>query len=133
MIVKKLTEATAKKMLAGYFRSRRVEKRDSDGNFLMGKDGAILYEEKPCTVTGIALALGLESREELELIKDKKIKALVGRALLKVEESAEEKLFSKETSAGAKLFLSVNFKRYAEKEEGQNGQVSLGVCSVWAE
>ncbi len=131
--MKKLTEAKAKKLLTGYFCSRRVEKRDSDGNFVTGKTGEILYEEKPCTVTGIALALGLESREELERVQDEKVKALIGRALLKVEESAEEKLFSKDTATGAKLFLSVNFKRYADAQEKESSPASLGVCSVWAE
>ena len=50
------------------------------------------------------------------------------------EESAEEKLFFKDTSAGAKLFLSVNFKRYRQGEEATgSGDGSLGVCSVWSE
>ena len=52
-----------------------------------------------------------------------------------MEESAEEKLFSKDTAGGAKLFLSVNFKRYAENgnEEGAGVGAGLGVWSVWAE
>ena len=132
--MKKINESTAKKRLTEYFRSRYEEKRDSDGNLILGKNKEVLYEERPCTVTGIALALGMENLQELEEVSDEKVKALIQRALLKVEESAEEKLFFKDTSAGAKLFLSVNFKRYRQGEEATgSGDGSLGVCSVWAE
>jgi hypothetical protein len=119
--------------LEEYFASRRVAKRDSNGQILLARTGEILFEEKPCTVTGLALALGLSSREELALIKDKKVKALIDRALLRIEESAEEKLFSKDTVNGAKLFLATNFKRWAGAAEKEEEAPSLGVCSLWAE
>ncbi len=131
--MKRMTEEKARRLLCEYFRSRRVEKRDQEGNFVIAKTGEILFEERPCTVTGIALALGLRSREELGEIKDKKIKALVDRALLRVEENAEEKLFYKDTAAGAKLFLSVNFQRWGEGGQKEEAPLNLGVCSVWAE
>ena len=129
----KLTEEKVKRELQKYFYSRRVVKEDREGNPLRGKNGELLYDERPCTVTGVALALGMTGREELEKVQNKKIQALIRRALLRVEESAEEKLFSKDTAGGAKLFLSVNFSRWAEGAEREEGPVSLGVCSLWAE
>lgn len=131
--MKKLTEPMVRKMLAEYFNSRCAEKRDAEGNPVLSKNGEVLTEWKPCTVTGIALALGMTSREELSAVTEPKIKALIDRALLRVEESAEEKLFYKDTAGGAKLFLSVNFKRYAENGSDDGAPANLGVCSVWAE
>ncbi len=130
--MKKIKEEEARHRLREYFRSRKSEKRDADGNFITDKSGAVLTEEKPATVTGLALALGLSSREELYSLRDKKVKALVDRALLKIEEEAEEKLFSKESFQGAKLFLSCNFKRWQGGEEDMPSS-DLGICSDWAE
>lgn len=130
--MKKIKEEEARLRLREYFRSRRVEKRAADGSILTDKSGAALVEEKPATVTGIALALGLSGREELFSLTDKKVKALVDRALLKVEEEAEEKLFSKDSFQGAKLFLSCNFKRWQGGEE-ENYSSDLGIYSDWAE
>ncbi len=131
--MKKLTQRKVKEKLEDYFDSRRVVKRDSDGQVIVSKTGEILYEERPCTVTGLALALGMTSREELEQVRDQKVKALIDRALLKIEESAEEKLFFKDTAGGAKLFLATNFRRWSQNVTEESGPISLGVCSVWAE
>ena len=130
--MKKLTEESVTKKICAYFASRRVEKRSGEGEVLLGKNGEIQYEERPCTVTGLALALGL-SREELFQVKDKKIKALIDRALLKIEENAEEKLFCKDTFHGAKLFLETNFKRWQDAGQEPFDSRDLGVCSLWAE
>ncbi len=119
--------------IAAYFESRRTPARDADGSILTRKGGGVVYEEKAATVTGLALALGCSSREELFDIKEGQRKALVERALMRIEEAAEEKLFCKDTFQGAKLFLSANFKRWREGEEESEGSVDLGVCSVWAE
>jgi hypothetical protein len=131
--MKKMTEKMAEEKIGAYFLSRKVEKRGQDGEVLISKNGEIQYEEKPCTVSGLALALGFPTREKLFAIKDKKIKALVDRALLRIEENAEEKLFCKDTFHGAKLFLEANFKRWAGEGSEEEISGNLGVCSVWAE
>lgn len=118
-------------LLREYFRSRRVEKRGADGNPVVDKSGAPLWEERPSTVTGLAFALGFSAREEMLAVKNKKIKALIDRALLRIEEEAEEKLFSKDSFQGAKFFLCHNFKRWQEGEEERISD--LGICSEWAE
>ena len=129
--MKKLDEELVKKRICGYFDSRKVEKRDPEGHVLLSKSGEVLYDEKPCTVTGLALALGFSDREALFAVKNKKINVLVDRALLKIEEYAEEKLFCKDTFHGAKLFLEANYKRWKESEPDDTP--GLGVCSQWAE
>lgn len=74
----------------------------------------------PPTVTGLALALGFSSREELLQFKDAKRKQLIGKALMQIEAQAEDLLFTKEHFSGAKLFLEVNFRRWSGEstEEG---------------
>lgn len=129
--MKKMTEDLAKKRICAYFASRRVEKRDQEGNVLLNKSGEVLYDEKPCTVTGLALVLGFSDREALYGVKNKRIKVLIDRALLKIEEYAEEKLFCKDTFHGAKLFLEANYKRWQGEETTEIA--GLGVCSQWAE
>ena len=129
--MKKLTEETVKKRIQAYFESRKVPRRGAEGEILLGKGGEILFDERPCTVTGLALALGFSQREELEGIKNKKIKALVNRALLRIEEYAEEKLFFKDTFHGAKLFLEANYKRWQGEVAEEN--TSLGIFTAWAE
>ena len=52
---------------------------------------------------------------------------------LTIEENAEEKLFSKDTFHGAKLFLETNFKRWRGEGEELEGDTGLGVCTLWAE
>ena len=116
-----------------YFASRRQPRTGQDGERLTDKSGAVLYEEKAATVTGLARYLGFGSREEMLAVADKKTKALVDRALLRIEEEAEEKLFCKDTFQGAKLFLSVNFKRWREEEKSVEAETDLGVFSAWAE
>jgi len=131
--MKKLTEDKARRRIDSYFESRRKEKRNSEGELLLSKSGEVLYEEKPYTVTGLALALGFSNREELYSQENEKIKALIDRALLRIEESAEEQLFSKECFHGAKLFLEANFKRWQGKEDEDMSNIGLGVCTLWSE
>lgn len=86
----------------------------------------------PCTVTGLALALGLESREELYLFKEKEKRRLINRALLRIEEYAEERLFSKEGFSGIKMYLITNFERWQDKNEGETDAGIPDSVSKWA-
>lgn len=127
----KLTKKQAEKGIRAYFTSRRIPRLDKSGEILKNAAGEILYEEKPCTVSGLVLALGLSRREELDGIQDEKIKALVDRALLRIEESAEEKLFQKDSLQGTKLFLSVNFPRWKTGEEPAEQADDRGLFAIW--
>jgi len=108
--VKKRDYETVKKQISEYFSKRsdpKVQEQD-------GVDTSVYI--RPLTVTGLALALGLSSREELYSFKDKKTRELIEKSLMKIEENAEEKLFSKEYYQGAKLFLEVNFRRWGRTQ-----------------
>ncbi len=97
--MKKLHHAALKEQIEGYFSRCEEEKR-------------------PPTVTGLSLALGCSAREELLAYTDRRRGQLVRNALLRIENGAEEKLFSKEYFSGAKLFLEVNFSRWS----GEGGE-----------
>ena len=127
-----LTQKRAKDGIEAYFASRRIPKKDKSGAPLTDPAGAPLYEEKPYTVSGLVLALGLSRREDLDRVTDKKVRALIDRALLRIEESAEEKLFQKDLFQGTKLFLTTNFPRWqgAEPAAEESGD-GLGLFALW--
>lgn len=100
----------------------------------VGDDGLPIFDrygnpvmtspERPVTVTGLALALGFRSREELMRFKGKKAYSdELSRALSRVEQYAEERLFDKGQSSGAKFFLANNFKGWQDKPDSTDDTV----------
>lgn len=92
---------------------------DSDGNVLYGKNGKPLtYPEKPLTITGLALALGFNSRQSLLNYQGKaEFVDTIMRAKAEVERYAEERLFDKDGANGAKFSLANNFEGWKEKQQ----------------
>lgn len=104
-----------KKRVENYFSSRLQPMTDKNGNVILDENGEIINKVSlPYTLTGLALAVGLESREELFSFTDPEINRFLRMSAMKVEEYAEERLFSKEAFSGVKLFLSVNFDRWSD-------------------
>ena len=100
-----------------YFASRLAPLTDKNGNIMTDENGEIIKRiALPYTLTGLALAVGLESREELFKFEDPEISRFLKMSAMKVEEYAEERLFSKEAFSGVKLFLAVNFDRWSDSE-----------------
>jgi hypothetical protein len=74
--------------------------------------------EKTPTVSGLALALGFNSRKAMQSYNENaSCRAHIERALLKIEEFAESKLFDKGQYSGAKYFLAGNFDGWDDKKE----------------
>ena len=97
-----------------YFTSRLAPLTDKNGNIMTDEKGEIIKKiALPYTLTGLALAVGLESREELFKFEDPEINRFLRMSAMRVEEYAEERLFSKEAFSGVKLFLAVNFDRWS--------------------
>lgn len=94
-------------------------KKDDEGNVLTDKYGEpIMFGRKPLTITGLALALGFNSRQSLLNYQDKEeFMDTIMRAKAKVEQYAEERLFDKDGANGAKFSLANNFKGWKEKQE----------------
>jgi len=110
------TPKELQKRIDEYFNSRMTEQYSKNGELLLDVTGKpVKRVEFPYTLTGLALSLGLDSREALFSFENKEMARLVKMAVMKIEEYAEEKLFSKESFSGVKLFLSVNFERWQDK------------------
>ena len=94
---------------------------DDDGKAITDKYGKpIFYPAKPPTITGLALALGFNSRQALLNYQAKpEFHDTITRAKSRVEEYAEQMLYAPGAANGAKFNLSNNFEGWAEKQQIQ--------------
>ena len=98
---------------------------DDDGRPVLDKFGnEIWIGASPPTVTGLARALGLTSRQALLNYQAKPAFVdTVMRAKLQVEEYAETRLFDRDGVNGAKFSLAVNFGwRPPEAAKDEDGE-----------
>ena len=100
---------------------------DDDGKPLVTDKGYVVYKihPKPPTVTGLALALGFNSRQALLNYQGKKeFNDTITRAKSYVEEYAERRLFDRDGVQGAKFSLINNFKGWAEHVKPDDADVA---------
>lgn len=92
---------------------------NAEGEVITDKYGMpIIIDSKPLTITGLALALGFNSRQSLLNYQDKEdFVDTIMRAKARVEQYAEERLFDKDGANGAKFSLANNFTGWKEKVE----------------
>lgn len=92
---------------------------DAQGEVVLNKyDRPIIIEERPPTMSGLALALGFLNRKSIMAYEDKpEFMDTIARAKARVEEYAEARLFDKDGANGAKFALANNFDGWAEKQE----------------
>lgn len=92
---------------------------DKDGMPMFDKYGNVLkVGTRPPTITGLALALGFNSRQSLLNYQDKEeFVDTITRAKSRVECYVEERLFDKDGANGAKFNLANNFKGWSEKQQ----------------
>ena len=103
-----------------------------DGEVARDKYGIpIIIESRPPTITGLALALGFNSRQALLNYQEKdEFNDTITRAKSKVEQYAEERLFDKDGANGAKFSLANNFSGWKEKKEIEadvNSSVTINI------
>lgn len=107
--------------IEAYFESiKGHELTDEYGQPRLDKFGyPIIVDQHPPTVTGLALALGFTNR--LALInyqhRSKAYNDLLTAAKARIEAYAEERLYDKDGSAGARFNLQHNFKGWNEPEK----------------
>lgn len=91
---------------------------DKDGNPMRNKDGKIIRDDRrPYTITGLALALGFNSRQALLNYEGRpEFNDTIKRAKARVERYAEERLYDNNGANGAKFSLANNFKGWTEKQ-----------------
>lgn len=103
-----------------YFKSCEGEiLKDKDDEYIFDKFGKpIFINQKPPTVTGLALALGFATRLSLINYQGKKeFVNTITRAKTFIEAYAEGRLFDRDGVLGAKFSLTNNFKGWKEKQE----------------
>ena len=93
--------------------------KDEDGEVIFDKFGnPVIVGARPPTVTGLALALGFSTRLSLLNYQGKKeFMNTITRAKSMVEAYAEERLFDKDGSNGARFSLINNFRGWTEKPQ----------------
>ena len=105
---------------------------DADGNPVIDKYGeAVVVGKRPLTITGLALALGFNSRQALLNYQDREeFNDTITRAKAKVEQYAEERLYDKDGANGAKFSLANNFEGWKEKQQIEadvNSEVNITI------
>lgn len=103
--------------------------KDDDGNTVFNKSGKpVIFDEKPPTITGLALALGFTSRQSLlDYQAKKEFVDTITRAKSRVEKYTEERLFDREGYNGAQFSLRNNFKGWNDdkKEDETQGGITI--------
>jgi hypothetical protein len=92
---------------------------DSEGKPVLDKYGMpVMIGVRPLTITGLALALGFNSRQALLNYQAKpEFNDTIMRAKAQVERYAEERLYDKDGANGAKFSLANNFEGWREKQQ----------------
>lgn len=91
---------------------------DEDGEIIYDKRGnPVMIEERPLTVTGLALWLGFKSRQTLlnYQARSKDFDDVLTMAKSKCEEFAERCLYDRNRVSGAKYSLENNFSGWGRK------------------
>lgn len=115
-----------------YFKECEGEPLIIDGEVVFDKYGEpVIMGKRPLTITGLALALGFNSRQSLLNYQDKEeFMDTITRAKAKVEQYAEERLYDKDGANGAKFSLANNFEGWREKQQIEaevNSEVNITI------
>lgn len=105
-------------LIEDYFKSCEGEiLKGPDGKPILNKWGnPVIINQRPPTVTGLALALGFTNRLSLLNYQGKKeFVNTITRAKARVEQYTEERLFDRDGVNGAKFSLTNNFAGWGEK------------------
>lgn len=105
---------------------------DDEGHVMTDKnDEPIIVGQRPLTITGLALALGFNSRQSLLNYQGKpEFMDTITRAKAMVEQYAEERLYDKDGANGAKFSLANNFEGWREKQQIEadvNSNVTINI------
>ena len=92
--------------------------KNADGTYLLNKYGQpVLIDNKPPTITGLALHIGFNNRTSLLDYADKpEFTDVITRAKTRVEEYSETRLYDKDGVTGAKFALASNCKRWTDRQ-----------------
>ena len=127
------TKEELQEKIDAYFKACEGEPLlDDEGNVLTDKyHNPIIVGIRPLTITGLALALGFNSRQTLlNYQAQEEFMDTITRAKARVEQYAEERLFDKDGANGAKFSLANNFEGWKEKQSidaNLDGEVTINI------
>ena len=102
-----------------------------EGEIVFVEGQPVRVGARPLTITGLALALGFNSRQSLLNYQEKEeFLDTIARAKARVEQYVEERLFDKDGANGAKFSLANNFEGWKEKKQIEadvNNEVSINI------
>ena len=103
-----------------------------DGDVATDKYGRpIILDEKPPTVTGLALSLGFTGRQALIDYQGRpEFADTVTRAKSHIEAYAEERLFDRDGQRGAEFSLRYNFRWVNDEKKDDGGESVCGVAEL---
>lgn len=123
--VPRLNAKALNQRIEAYFRSCSGEPMvdEETGEVKLDKKGKPMTSGKrPPTLSGLALAMGFASKAEMLRYQGKpEVMTAILRGRTRVEQFAEEQLFDKESSAGAKFVLEKDFGEALPPEEDVPG------------
>lgn len=95
---------------------------DNDGQTIFNKFGEpVMVDVKPLTITGLALALGFNSRQTLLNYQGRgAYKSIIETAKLRIENYAEMRLYDKDGMNGARFNLQNNFQHWDADKAAQD-------------
>lgn len=124
------------KFKSAYEMQQRIDAyfKDCEGKPLTDDNGAVLTDKygkpvmigaHPPTVTGLALFLGLKSRQALLNYQGRAaFNDTITRAKSRIEAYTEARLFDKDGFQGARFSLERNFKGWREEDEATSDVLS---------
>lgn len=118
------TAEEMQEIIDAYFKDCDGEILYNEGEPVLDKWGnAVIINAHPPTVTGLALALGLNSRQSLLNYQGKAAFVdTITRAKMRVEEYAERRLYDRDGQRGAEFTLRFNFRwAQGEKDSDEDG------------
>jgi len=119
MTPKYKTASEIEEKIEDYFKNCEGEiLKDADGNPVLNKYGIpVIVNGEPPTVTGLALALGFNTRKSLIDYQGKEAFVYaITRAKARIEKYTEQRLFDREGQRGAEFSLRCNFKWQDERK-----------------
>lgn len=113
------------KDIQAYFDSCWQYKYNKDGEVVIDEYGNPIWTQtKPYTMSGLALAIGMDRQTLLNYEKREMFFGTIQEARKKVEEYAESRLYDRDGNRGAIFNLQNNFKGWEDKKK-IDGNMSL--------
>ena len=120
-------EAIIEEYFASRWETRKMRTKGADGEWVEWEE----RYQRPPTMAGLSLAVGLTRKGLLNYYERDGFTPILSRARARIAEFAEEALYTREASNGARFALEVNH-RYGREDDTEGGEGGGFVMKVIA-